>query len=149
MAETRVNRTLQTRESTERKKAWTPPTMLPDPYPEEGYVFHWVRVSTLGTADPMNTSAKLREGWEPVKAADHPEVMLDVVEESRFRDNIVIGGLLLCKAPVELVGQRDAYYGTQAESQMRAVDNNFMRENDSRMPLFSDRKTKVSFGSGS
>jgi len=149
MAETRVTRTLQTRESTERKKTWTPPTMLPDPYPEEGYVFHWVRISTLGRADPMNTSAKLREGWEPVKAADHPEVRLDMVEDSRFRDNIVIGGLMLCKAPVELVDQRGSYYGNQADSQMRSVDNNFMRENDSRMPLFSDRKSKVTFGSGS
>jgi hypothetical protein len=28
------------------------------------------------------------------------------------------------------------------------VDNNFLRENDPRMPLFSEKRTKVTFGSG-
>lgn len=149
MAETRTNRTLQTREASERKKTWTPPTLLPDPNPEPGYVYRWVRISMVGKADPMNTSAKLREGWEPVKATDHPEVQLHITEDARFRDNIVIGGLLLCKIPVEMAEQRDEYYSHQAEAQMRSVDNNFMRESDSRMPLFRERKSTVTFGSGS
>ena len=70
------------------------------------------------------------------------------VEQERFKDNIVIGGLMLCKAPVELVEERNAYYNEQAKSQMSSVDNNLMRENDPRMPLFNDRKTKVTFGTG-
>lgn len=149
MAETRTTRVINTRESNERKRSWAPPTLLPDPLPEEGYTFRWVRISTTGTSDPMNISSKLREGWEPVKASDHPEVHLVITEEGRFKDNIVVGGLMLCKIPTELVLQRDAYYNGQAESQMNSVDNNFMRENDPRMPLFNERKTKVTFGSGS
>ena len=149
MAENRVNRELNTREKLSRAKSWAPPTLLPDPFPEPGYVFRWVRVSTLGTKDPMNVSAKLREGWEPVKASDHPEVHLDIVEDGRFKDNIVVGGLMLCKIPAEFVEQRNAYYTGQADAQMKSVDNNFMRENDPRMPLFADKKSKVSFGSGS
>jgi len=31
---------------------------------------------------------------------------------------------------------------------MASVDNNLMRENDPRMPLFNDRKSKVTFGKG-
>jgi hypothetical protein len=83
-----------------------------------------------------------------VKAADHPEITMVTVENERFADNVVIGGLMLCKAPKELVEERNDYYSTQTKSQMHSVDNNFMRENDPRMPLFNERKTKVTFGNG-
>jgi len=33
-----------------------------------------------------------------------------------------------------------------AKSWMDSVDNNFMRESDPRMPLFNERKSKVTFG---
>jgi hypothetical protein len=148
MAENRTNREFETREKTSRRRAWVRPDVLPNPNPEPGYDFHWVRISTRGQADPMNVSLKLREGWEPVKASDHPEVHLSSVENERFKDNIVIGGLLLCKAPKELVEDRNAHFQEQADAQINSVDNNFMRENDPRMPLFAERKTKVTFGRG-
>lgn len=148
MAE-RTPRDLETRAKAERPKAWMPPTMLPDPDPEPGYVFRWVRVSTLGNNDPSNVSGKFREGWEPVKAADHPEIQLMGSGEGRFPGSVEIGGLILCKIPKELAEQRDAYYRRQAEGQMESVDNSFMRENDPRMPLFKERKSEVKFGRGS
>jgi hypothetical protein len=148
MAENRINRELETRETAVRKRTWQRPEVLPSPNPEEGYDYHWVRVSTQGQVDATNVSSKLREGWEPVKAADHPEITMVTVENERFADNVVIGGLMLCKAPKELVAERNEYYGTQTKSQMRSVDNNFMRENDPRMPLFNERKTRVTFGNG-
>ena len=83
-----------------------------------------------------------------MKAVDHPEITLVDIEQERFKDNVVIGGLLLCKAPVELVEERNDYYETQTNSQMQSVDNNLMRESDPRMPIFNDTKTKVSFGNG-
>jgi hypothetical protein len=107
-----------------------------------------VRISTQGQFDPINVSSKLREGWEPVLATDHPEIFLTGIENERFKDNIVIGGLLLCKAPQELVDERNEYYQQQAKGQMTSVDNNLMRENDPRMPLFNDRKSTVTFGKG-
>jgi hypothetical protein len=96
----------------------------------------------------MNVSLKLREGWEPVKAVDHPEVHLMAIENDRFKDNIVVGGLMLCKAPKEMVQDRNAHYQEQADAQINSVDNNFMRENDPRMPLFAERKSRVTFGRG-
>jgi hypothetical protein len=149
MADNRLDRELNTREKTARKRTWAPPELLPTPTPEEGYTYHWVRISTRGEADPMNVSSKLREGWEPVKASDHPEIHVMGVENERFKDNVVIGGLMLCKAPKEFVEDRNAYYLNQANAQINSVDNNFMRENDPRMPLFAERKTTVSFGKGS
>lgn len=131
-----------------RKTAWRRPSVLPEPNPEPGYTFRWVRVSSLGNVDANNVSSKLREGWEPVAAKDHPEITVVAIENNRFKDNIVIGGLMLCKAPIEMKEERDAYYRAQTKGQMHAVDNNLMRENDPRMPLFNDRKTKVEFGNG-
>jgi hypothetical protein len=148
MAENRINRDLESREKTTQRKAWQRPEVLPAPNPEPGYGFRWIRVSSLGNTDATNVSSKLREGWEPVKASDHPEITLVTIENDRFKDNIVIGGLMLCKAPEELVEERNDYYKTQTRSQMQSVDNNLMRENDPRMPLFNDRKTKVTFGNG-
>jgi hypothetical protein len=120
---------------------------LPTPNPEDGYEFRWIPVSTLGTSDPMNVSSKLREGWEPVKASEHPEIQLmDVGEKRRFPDSIEIGGLMLCKTPKEFVTQRNQFFQTQTDGQMASVDNNFMRESDARMPLFKERRSEVSFG---
>ena len=148
MAENRINRELETRDKNVRKRSWQRPETLPSPTPEDGYEYHWVRVSTQGQADATNVSSKLREGWEPVRAADHPEITMVTIENDRFADNVVIGGLMLCKAPTELVEERTEYYDSQTKSQMHSVDNNFMRENDPRMPLFNERKTKVTFGNG-
>ena len=148
MADNRLDRELETREKTARKTAWKRPEVLPSPTPEEGYVYRWIRISTRGNVDGMNVSSKLREGWTAVKASDHPEITLVSIENERFKDNVVIGGLMLCKAPVEMVQERNAHYDQQAAGQMASVDNNLMRENDPRMPLFNDRKSKVTFGKG-
>lgn len=148
MAENRLAREIENRETTQRKMTWAPPQTLPEPEPQEGWVFRWIRTSIMGQADPTNTSAKFREGWEPVKAAEQPKLMLQADPNGRFKDNIEIGGLLLCKAPSELMKQRDGYYAQQAKAQIQSVDNNFMRLNDERMPLFNERKTTVSFGKG-
>jgi len=148
MAENRLARELENRESAQRKMAWKPPQTLPEPEPQDGWVFRWIRTSIMGQPDPSNTSAKFREGWEPVKAEDQPKLMMQADPNSRFKGNIEIGGLLLCKAPKELMDQRDAYYAEQAKAQVQSVDNNFMRLNDERMPLFSERKSATSFGKG-
>lgn len=149
MAENRINRELETREKTVRKRAWQRPEVLPSPNPEPGYEFRWIRVSTHGQVDASNVSSKLQEGWEPVRASDHPEIMTVSTELDRFKDNIVIGGLMLCKTPTEMVQDRNEWFENQARAQMQSVDNNFMRENDPRMPLFNERKTQVTFGRGS
>mgnify|MGYP001374913228 FL=1 len=148
MAENRINREDVTRETKVRKKSWSRPEVLPSPRPEPGYAFRWIRTSNQGLVDATNVSSKLREGWDPVKASDHPEITMVTVENERFADNVVIGGLMLCKAPIELVGERSEYYQQQTDQQMRSVDNNLMRESDPRMPIFNDRKSKVTFGKG-
>ena len=142
------SRQSENREFSMRPAKWTPPQLLPDPEPEPGWAFRWVRLSTLNNPDPINISSKLREGWEPVKAATQPKLRFLANPNSRFPDAIEIGGLLLCKTPVEFVEDRNAYYNGQAEAQMNSVDNTYMRESDPRMPLFKERSSKVTFGKG-
>ena len=148
MAENRIDREQTTREKTTRTRSWQRPETLPSPNPEPGYAFRWIRVATQGQTDATNVSSKFREGWEPVKAVDHPEITMVAVENDKFADNIVIGGLMLCKAPQEMVDERTAHYQQQTKNQIHSVDNNLMRENDPRMPLFNERKSKVTFGKG-
>ena len=148
MAENRIKRDNENRETKTRKRSWQRPEVLPTPEPEDGYAFRWVRVSMLGQVDATNVSSKLREGWEPVRAEDYPQFTVLNVEQERFADNIVQGGLMLCKVPQEIVDERTAHYEQQSRNQIQSVDNNLMRENDARMPLFNDRKTKVTFGNG-
>ncbi len=143
-AQTRTPRELVSREKNVRA-VYQPPSLLPDPTPEPGYVFHWIATHVLGQSDPTNVSKKMREGWVPVKAVDHPEMMLMGNEKT---GNVEIGGLMLCKMAVEQADARNVYYANQAQNQMDSVDNNFMRNNDPRMPLFADRKSSSSRGRG-
>ena len=148
MAENRLARELESRTQSERPKQWQRPETLPQPNREPGYAYRWVRVSMIGQADARNVSAKLREGWEPVRIEEQPQFRLLVDPNSRFKDNIEVAGLLLCKMPSEFVEQRNEYYAKQNEAQMDSVDNSFMRENDPRMPLFTEKKSSTSFGKG-
>ena len=144
MADNRSNRDAVSRDQTARY-VYTPSSTLPDPTPEPGYVYRWIATHIMGQADPTNVSRKMREGWVPVKAVDHPELMLEANEKT---GNVEIGGLMLCKQPSEQARARDEYFAKQAQDQMDSVDNHFMRNNDPRMPLFSDRKSTVSRGAG-
>ena len=145
----RLDRDLEIREETQpRKREWAPPSLLPEFKKQPGWAYRWVRVSLANDADNLNVSSKMREGWEPVKHSEHPEINLPANPDSRFKDSVEVGGLLLCKMPQEMVDQRNEYYKQKAEGQAKAVDNSFMRENDPRMPLFSDKKSTTSFGKG-
>lgn len=148
MAEARVTRELKTRAVSERPQQWMPAELLPEPDKEAGFAYRWIRVATLNQADPRNLSAKMREGWEPVRIEEQPKFQLLVDPNSRFKDNIEIGGLLLCKTPEEFVDQRNAHFARQTQAQTEAVDNNLMRQSDPRMPIFSERKSTSSFGKG-
>ena len=130
-AASRITRELDNRELTERPKAWRPPELLPEPDKEAGYSYRWIRVSMLNQPDPRNLSAKLREGWEPVRIEEQPKFKLLVDPDGRYKDNIEIGGLLLCKTPTEFVEQQQKYYADMT-----------------RMPIFKEGKSTSSFGKG-
>jgi hypothetical protein len=143
----RTPREMQTREKTERKKSWTRPSALPTPEPREGLHYRWIRTSMLGQTDNPNVSRRFREGYQPVKAADHPEMQLLSDVDSRFPDNIEVGGLMLCAIDKDIAEDRASSSSMSSRQQMDAVDNNYMRQSDPRMPVLrSERSTRTSFG---
>jgi hypothetical protein len=144
----RIDREVDTRDDFTRGESWKPASLLPEFKKVPGWAYRWIRTSVMNEADNLNVSSKMREGWEPVKLADHPEMKLMVDQASRFKDGIEIGGLLLCKIPEEFVNQRKAHYANQAKQQADAVDNSFMKQSDARMPLFAETKSTTSFGKG-
>ena len=148
MTTNRKPRELENRVMSERPKQWSPPELLPEPDMQPGYKYRWIRVSLMNNADPRNLSSMIRQGYEAVKLEEQPKFQLLVDPNSRYKDNIEIGGLLLCKIPVEFVEQRNAHYSNISRQQSEAVDNNFMRQSDARMPLFQERKSTATFGKG-
>ena len=148
MSEERTPRQNDTRKEEERPSdAWNPASILHDPAPQDGWVFRWVRTGIKGQSDNTHVSQMFREGWEPVKADDHPELMIQSDINSSFEGNVEVGGLLLCKAPEEKMNSRTEHFQEIANRQMESVDNNYLRENDPRMPLMQpQRSSRTTFG---
>jgi len=143
----RTSRSTETREESKRKVSWQRPSMLPTPEPRDGIEYRWIRTSTLGQSDNTNVSSKFREGWTPVRKEDHPNLQVVSDIDSRFTDNIEVGGLLLCQNSTENMQARRDAQNAQAASQMQAVDNSYLRNSDPRMPVLNpERSTRSSFG---
>jgi hypothetical protein len=136
----RTPRENQTRLFSERKKAWSPPSLLPTPQPRDGLAHRWIRKSILGQPDDRNMISKQDEGWTPINREDYPELQI----QGKDSGSVEIGGLVLCSTPQEFVDQRNAWFRKQTDAQTAAVDANLMKENDPRMPLFSERKSTTS-----
>jgi hypothetical protein len=145
----RKPRELEARQEMQRPTSWRLPDALPSPDDRPGWSHRWVRTSTLGNSDPSNISSKFREGYEPCKAEDYPELMMHASTEGRFKGNIEVGGLVLCRIPAEFMDQREDHFARQNKAQMDSVDNTYMKDNDPRMQKFAERSSKVTFGTGS
>ena len=145
----RLSRELDSRAKTSRITQWRAPDLLPKPDHRPGWRHRWVRISFYGQQDAKNISSSLREGYEFCKAEDYPELMMHAITEGRFSGNIEVGGLMLARIPAEFMKQRTEYYDSMNLSQIESADNTFLRGSDPRMPLFAERRSKTTFGSGS
>lgn len=146
MTDNRQPRASESREKTSRRKPWTPPSSLDAPPAPEGFVHRWIRESVMGFDDKKNLSARLREGFELVRADEYPGFQAPTVQDGRHSGVIGVGGLLLARFPLESKQERDAYYGQRTRDQLTAVDQNLMREQHPSMPIHNDRQSRVTFG---
>ena len=137
----RETRDSETREMDLRKKGWERPTLLPTPEPRNGVKFRWIRTSVMGQSDTPNVSAKFREGWTPVAAKDFPELQVMTDIDSRWKDNVEVGGLLLCSNATEKVEARKEAHKEMSKSQIESVDNSYLRNNDPRMPVLRPERS--------
>jgi len=151
MADSKKNEVREMRESTlrkqlERKKPWEPPSLLDAPKPPEGFAHRWIRCETRGADDKMNVHAKLREGWELVRAEEYPDFAAPTIEDGQHAGIIGSGGLMLARIPIETVRERTEYYGGRTRNQMDAVNQNLMRNENPVMPIHNDTKSTLEFG---
>jgi len=148
MAEARAPRSTETREKETRRKPWAPPSRLDAPEPPAGYVHRWIRTAMRGEDDKTNVHATLREGWEPVRADEHPGYEAPTIEDGKYEGVIGNGGLMLCRIPIETANERNEYYGTRTREAMAAVDQDLMKEQNPLMPIHQSRQSRVTFGRG-
>ena len=139
MTNKQPTRASQTREKTERKKVWTPPSYLDTPNAPDGFRHRWVRTEVLGYVDTKNVQGRLRSGYELVRADEYGE-------EGKYSGVIGHGGLVLTRVPIEIAQQRAAYYANLASENVEAVDNDLMKEQDRRMPINIDKQSRTTFG---
>ena len=144
----RTSRANETREKQAIRKPWAPPSMLDAPPAPDGFKHRWIRAETRGFDDTKNVSAKLREGWELVRADEYPDFEAPVVESGKYEGVFGVGGLLLARIPVETITERTDYFNQRNRDQMQAVDSDMMRENaHSTMTINKpDRQSRVTFG---
>ncbi len=144
----RTPRSAETRTATARKKSWTPPSRLDAPPAPPGYKHKWIRAEAGGQEDRVNVAGKLREGYELVRAEEHPDFVIPSVDDGRHAGVIGVGGLLLAKIPVEVAEERNAYYQGRTRDQLQAVDNELMKSNAHGSMRINnpERQSRVSFG---
>ena len=146
MTNKQPTRASQTREKTERKKVWTPPSYLDTPNAPDGFRHRWVRTEVLGYVDTKNVQGRLRSGYELVRADEYGEDEYPVITEGKYSGVIGHGGLVLTRVPEEIAQQRTEYYMKQAQDQQAAIDADLAKEQHKSMPINVDRDTRVTFG---
>jgi hypothetical protein len=96
----------------------------------------------------VNVAGKLREGYELVRAEDHPDFVIPSVDDGRHAGVIGVGGLLLAKIPNEIAEERNAYYQGRTRDQLQAVDNELQKTNAHASMRINnpERQSRVTFG---
>jgi|TARA_R100000030_G_scaffold94896_1_gene82015 hypothetical protein len=144
---TKTSRSADTRVKTQRKRVWQRPSSLDAPPAPDGYIHRWIRAEVRGYEDTKNVINRLREGYELVRADEYPDWQLPTIEDGKNAGVIGVGGLLLARIPEELIAQRDAYYQGLSEDQIKAVDNDLMKDAHPSMPISKpERQSRVTFG---
>ena len=144
---TKTSRSADTREKTQRKRVWQRPSSLDAPPAPDGYIHRWIRAEVQGFQDTKNVINRLREGYELVRADEHPDWHLPTIEDGKHAGVIGVGGLLLARIPEELIAQRNAYYAGLTQDQITAVDNDLMKDAHPSMPISKpERQSRVTFG---
>jgi hypothetical protein len=144
----RSSRAAEGREKDVRRKPWAPPSRLDAPPAPDGYKHRWIRAEAGGQEDRINMTGKLREGYELVRADEHPDFMSPTVDDGRHSGVIGVGDVVLARIPEETVEERNAYYRSRTQDQQQSIDNELLKSNaHSSMRIQNpSRRSNVSFG---
>ena len=140
------SRESETREKVSRRKPWAPPSTLDAPPAPPGFVHRWIRAESVGQMDQKNVSARLREGWEFVRADEYPDVEWPQIDSGKYNGVIAVGGLMLARIPKETVAERKDYFAKVTQDKDDAIANDPLKDQHPSMPISKERSTRVSFG---
>ena len=136
-----------TRAEASRKIVYQPPNYLDAPEPKvDGIKYRWIRVSAGGEDDSQNISKKRREGYEFVRAEEHPEFDAPTHETGKYAGVIGTGDLVLAKIPVEMSDAKKEYFEQKTKRQSQAVDADILKEQHPSMPVHQKRSSSVTKG---
>lgn len=141
-------RSAQTRAKETRPTSWKPPSQLDAPPCPDGYKQRWLRHRVNGADDTKNINARLREGWELVRADQYSDGLYSAYNGGikAYEGVISVGDLLLARIPEEIVNQRNDYYTQKTNQQTEAWETDPLREQHPSMPINADRQSRVTFG---
>ena len=115
----KTSRTDNSREKTKRNQPWRPPSSLEAPEAPPGFKHRWIRAETLGTDDRKNMAARLREGFELVRADEYPDFAAPTIDNGSHAGIIGVGGLVLARIPNEIVESRAEYFDKNSRRSCR------------------------------
>jgi len=140
------SRESETREKTSQRKPWAPPSQLDAPPAPAGFTHRWIRAESVGQMDQKNVSARLREGWEFVRADEYDSNIWPHIDSGTYKGVIAVGGLMLARIPNETVQERTAYFNQKTKDRDNAIANDPLKDQHPSMPVSSTSRSQVSFG---
>jgi hypothetical protein len=140
------SRESETREKTSRRKPWAPPSQLDAPPAPAGFTHRWIRAESVGQQDQKNVSAKLREGWEFVRADEYDTNIWPQIDSGKYEGVIAVGGLMLARIPNETVAERTQYFTQKTKDRDNAIANDPLKDQHPSMPVSNSSRSQVSFG---
>ena len=106
------------------------------------------RAESVGQMDQKNVSARLREGWEFVRADEYPDIEWPAIDSGRYTGVIAVGGLMLARIPKETVAEREKYFAQVTQDKDDAIANDPLKDQHPSMPISQERSSRVTFGGG-
>tara|TARA_R100001480_G_scaffold82903_1_gene91254 strand:- start:11 stop:484 length:474 start_codon:yes stop_codon:yes gene_type:complete len=140
------SRESETREKVSRRKPWAPPSQLDAPPAPAGFKHRWIRAETIGQPDQKNVSARLREGWEFVRADEYPDMEWPTIDSGKWNGVIAVGGLMLARIPEETIAERNSYFSQLTKDKDDAIANDPLKDQHPSMPVSRESRSRVSFG---
>ena len=140
------SRESETREKVSRRKPWAPPSQLDAPPAPAGFKHRWIRAESVGQMDQKNVSARLREGWEFVRADEYDSNIWPQIDSGTYKGVIAVGGLMLARIPNETVAERTHYFTQKTKDRDNAIANDPLKDQHPSMPVSNASRSQVSFG---
>jgi hypothetical protein len=124
------------------------PEHVKDSFFDKGFALKWIRISVRGEEDTKNIGVRLNEGWEFVTEEECPDMARNFkgLDTGRLSGCVIRGDVALAKIPLELREDRLNRAAERTRILNEAVNNNLMRDNDSRAPITNASRTRARTG---